>query len=1223
MALNLDGAAQTSLTVFGGLVTESAAVDLPEGVSPDCRDVEFVPGSVFSRRALQRLFAQSIAGNVTLTYGKSYTMPNGDVRNLYLDSSGNLWWNDVTNSGNLQLLCTVNPGTYAKSITAFGREYIAIIDLLHGADVPLQWDGTFLDRVTQDGPAAPPVVANFALPSVSMSATGTAPTLTITEVFPDQEVNGYFTTLNIYTTTSGRSVPIGDLVTIGSGTFEGTYQVISNPGPAGGITVSAYFPSGTAPASGGTLTIGNTGVTMSRQGNIVTVQTAAAHNLLVGYQALISGETASSVIPPLAIGGGISQIVIDNENLPGIAVITTPSPHGLIPQNQVIIDGVTAVQVGGGISAISWNGGVVNVTTTSPHGLSVGALVTLAGTANYNGSVPVASVPSATTFTFILTPLNAPGSESSGTISLNWPIAETGQPIYYEVLSAPSPTTFQVQIEYSDGIWTSGSIGFPWQGTFFVMATPNATTFTYQQYGPNGTSSTVGQVTPYGQVAPGLKQCQVSFLTRQGYLTKPSPPVQINCNGGQYLSITNLPIGPPNVVARVIEFTGAGGSYFFYIPAPPQINAQVVATATQINDNVTTAVVLDFSDNTLFSALGISIPGNTPVNQIVIDGALGFGYYADRLVTWGQRNRVQNLLNMGFEGGAYPSAATQPLGWNISGTVALAPGHVTGLGCGITALSGVLTQSLYEDAYGAPIAQPNTQYLFRAWVKTPAGLNPPKIIVTMTSASTGFISTAVLPGTVIGQFLEVPFSAETPTVIPADLVINIAGNTEPGQIVTVDEMSLIYAQTPYTDTIMNMSYVDNPEAFDGLTGVIGASQDTHKIMELGAIRETLYFLTQDPGGRLHQTSDNGVTEPSGWTVAQVAAECGLLSALGLTKSQADDSSAAGGEEWFAWASSSGARIFGGDQPWKISQEIQPDWDSISNATASVGTYSALPAYLTCWALNDPDGRCLYFGLPIRVVGSEITNPNRVYAMSYRELETAYQIGTSGPIHTSFTGKLIATDHTRKWTPWNMTINLGALMSLSPNPNDGGLYTPSLQMVFMGGNGAPPGTLAGFGQAYTLNAAKFTDDDYGQIFPSYTTYFFVSHDQELQLSYQLPNGQRVPLGAGRKLLQYLTAFIGAPAAQTSTSSLVNLAFLCNSLTNQWPLTVQRTLSPNPTIDLECGGGSAIGNRIAVKISSAPANPGTGPKQSYDNGFNLQHLSLWMKAAMHLPIRGAAQ
>jgi hypothetical protein len=401
-------------------------------------------------------------------------------------------------------------------------------------------------------------------------------------------------------------------------------------------------------------------------------------------------------------------------------------------------------------------------------------------------------------------------------------------------------------------------------------------------------------------------------------------------------------------------------------------------------------------------------------------------------------------------------------------------------------------------------------------------------------------------------------------------------------------MSIVYEQNPWTDGILFGSYVNNPEGFDGVTGKFGSTQDAHKVMDMTILRQTMYFLTQEPSGRLHETNDNGVTEPAGWSVLQVAANCGLLSAFALTKSQADDDSASGGEEFFGWASSSGARIYGGDNPWKLSQEIQPDW--VGAAAAGASKWSTAPginpAYNSmAWALNDPVGRCMYFGLPL--AGNPQGAANRIYVLDYRELETASDIGTGRPIHNSLSGKLVVTDHTRKWTPWNMTMNGAALMYRTAG---------ATQPVFFAGNGTVIGALLGTGQVYTLDPAKLTDDDFGQIYPYYTTYLFLGHDAEVALQ----------LGGGRKLLAYMAWFMSGVGAITVTP-------VCDTLGNLWPLTGVRTLSLTPKFDLEWGAGNAQAQRMALKFASAPI---TGT----DNGFSLQKVIAWFKPA-RLGIRGA--
>src|ERR1700744_1712780 len=89
------GDAEVPIQVFGGLVTLESADSLPAGVSPDCSDVSFTPGSVTSRPGLQKQFATPL-GTVAITYGKTYIDPTGIKRNLYLDLAGNLWMENVT-----------------------------------------------------------------------------------------------------------------------------------------------------------------------------------------------------------------------------------------------------------------------------------------------------------------------------------------------------------------------------------------------------------------------------------------------------------------------------------------------------------------------------------------------------------------------------------------------------------------------------------------------------------------------------------------------------------------------------------------------------------------------------------------------------------------------------------------------------------------------------------------------------------------------------------------------------------------------------------------------------------------------------------------------------------------------------------------------------------------------------------------------------------------------
>ena len=881
----------------------------------------------------------------------------------------------------------------------------------------------------------------------------------------------------------------------------------------------------------------------------------------------------------------IASIVINNESFPGQALITTTGPHGLIPGIDVSIVGVEPGVVAD-VSGAQWSSGITTLTTQTSHNLSPGSVIQVAGvttatgatTFSFNGTFTVQTVPSPNQVSYVQIPITATDPDlimattNTGNVTISWPIPDdTPTPTYFEVQSCPTDTTFYVQVDYSDGTWTSGTVGFIWEGIFYVTQVLSDISFVYQQYGPNGGTTAVGTVTPFGQCAPGLHLCQVLFLDRQGGITAPSPFTTFIANGGQYVAVSNIPIGPPNIVARILAFTGAQPNVpgilppFFYLAVPAQLEGQVVSTGTQINDNTTTSALLDFSDNSLFgtaSELGaISVTGNNLVNQIVLDGALGFGYWQSRLTTFGQRAAVQEFLNLGFEGGFLASNPTQPLGW-IGGAAAssqLVTG-LTGLGQALQwTANGNIYQSAYLDAYGDPIVDGNITYALRALING-TGLDVgASLVFSLFSPSTGFNSTVVIPAQTGTSWVQINFSHPTPEQIPADLRFSISPSGMSTGTFTVDEISIFDSQNPYLDTQAFTSYTNNPAGFDGVSGNGQPTEDTHKIMGFSVVRATPYAITQDPSGRVHEILVNPTSEPSGWEWKEIQANCGSLSAFGITHSQADDETASSGDDWAAWPTESGAGIFDGSQVHKVSQEIQPNWNpgDLNYPWIAAGSAINMAAATTISALCDPVDRVLYFFLP---VGSA-TAPNFVYPMSFRELNSAYAIANSPPIHVSLGGKLVVTDNTRKWTIWNRTMNGAARMYRN---NTGQLTT-----VFWGGNGMPPGVGTGTGNVYTLNPLKLTDDDFGQIFPYYITFFGPDADK----------AQALQLTSVRKLLAYVTPFI-------SGVGNVTYSVYCDALTNMWPLTVTRSLTANPKFAQEFAGCQAQGVKDGAEDPEFP-------------------------------------
>ena len=194
------------------------------------------------------------------------------------------------------------------------------------------------------------------------------------------------------------------------------------------------------------------GTSLTRQNNLVTAVTAAAHNLQVGYQALLQNNGS------LAVGGGIASIVIDfNETNPGLALVTaqcrayseaTKRCHDhwhLTPQDD---PGTT------GSWSATYNG--VNVTLTysgGAHGLwSPGAVIQVMDVAVdvFQTTATVALVPAPNQVSYFQAPLtdtaSLPLTNTAVSVAITWPIPDdTPTPTYFEVQTCPTATSFTVR----------------------------------------------------------------------------------------------------------------------------------------------------------------------------------------------------------------------------------------------------------------------------------------------------------------------------------------------------------------------------------------------------------------------------------------------------------------------------------------------------------------------------------------------------------------------------------------------------------------------------------------------------------------------------------------------------------------------------------------------------------------------------------------------------------
>lgn len=1071
--------AESSLDLFGGLVTEIAPPDCPEGISPACQDVEFTPGSVTSRRALRRLYPAR--PNTTVTYCKTYLQPNGEPLNLILYSDGVLFKEDPVNApGVLVQIATVTPGTRCKSVTVRGREFMAFSDGRKGTDVPRQFDGGNFDRLSQDGPGAPPACADFSTAGTITSIAAVSATISAISAVTDP--GGATATLTV-TTSAAHGIQAGqsvEIVGVTAPIYNGSYVVTGVPTTTT-FNCTFVFQPITANAYG-------------RVTNVAELAFAQPHNLRVGDTILVGSNPDSTF-------DGIQTIA------------SVPSSVQLTYAN-------TGSNTSGGGGAVA---------TPQSIGSSSGGQVVSGAT------ITMATAPANV---FAGDPVQITSSEGSGS-TFPYDSNVGGNPATW-LVTAVSGTTITISVAGIAGL-----------------------------NGSNG-STTGGTATFGGLSSAGQYQCVQFFITRGGYVTAPSPPVSFTSLGNQKIQVTDLAIGPPNAIARGLAFTASGGNNFFYLPVAVSLPSTlpggqaVVIGSTVIPDNTTTSAIINFSDNALLGATGIDIPGNNLFAQRTLGPCVGLFGYASRLMAWGDPNSLQNLLNMGFDGGYISSNV--PTGWTVetSGGALVTSDVEFGFGWQITGDGtandiGRISQSAYQDRLHIPILLPKTNYTMNIWLA--ASGQTGSVVAELYSADAGLLASATVAlsgATSAGKFFTADFSAATPAVIPADTLLRFyAVNQASGQTVTVDETEVVPTLVPQNPLAV-ASYVNNEEAFDNVTGMIGPTDDPAPLLCCSDIRGTLSFHTL---GGLHNTNDIAGSEPSAWTVNQVSMSVGALSPWAVDTGQFGNGSS--GEQFDFIASRNGLYVYWGAEPQKVSQEIQSMWNSVN-----------WDARETVWILNDPVARRVYCGLPIN--GAQA--PNTTLCMDYRELNSAQQIADSPPVHISFTGKMIASDLTRKWSQMAITANCGALLALSLN----------LSVVSLGGgNGLPPGA-SGFGNCYQFGAYFSTDDDYGQINPFYWTYGFVSREQEQQLE----------VGGFLKLFPYLTLYVAGVGT-------VGVTPATDAIANAWPPSPAWPLALTPTGDTQIGL-NVSGERCFFKIASQPLTGQT------DNGFLLQKMVVGIRS-----------
>lgn len=910
-------------------------------------------------------------------YVKTLQFTDGETLTLALDDSGTFWQENLDEPNVLTPFFTaIEPDTFAKSVTEDDREFIALSDLAIGTDMPRQYNGQWVDRISQVGPAS--------APSVTFSTT-TYPIVSITQAAATDFSGNNYTLLwssNAGTTQSGNTITIqaadgllADVIAAGVGATvvlagvpdqngqspNGTYIVVA----CGTVPTARYGPA--SPYFSVTAAVSNKADVLINSGS---------------YQLTLATLTTSTTVPNLQVNSQMTIAGAEVSSYDGTwTVLDTPNASQM---------SITDTSLSGNVAQYAFD----LITGTAPI---VGQQVTVTGTSNGNGIFNVVNA--------VITAVSTVGSPVTG-------------------------GTFSVAIVSPD------ITGAAEEGNAIV----NGTIFQFDPGQIFGNATTEGTVVVAGGLGAGTRGCVVMFLTRNGLLTAPGVQTVFTLNSdANSITVSNLPIGPPNVIARVVAFTGAGGAtqtggggFYFWIPSPVTVldNGQtVVYSATIVNDNVTTQQTFTFTDAVLLAAESITDQGNNNFAQIELGSCLGVIAYSSRLFAWGEQNKVNNLLNYSFDGGIGQaigsSVVTYPLGWTVDptngagGSVATSPlfgdaYQISNSSGSTQSPYGMITQGAYHDVIGgAPIIFSATTYSVRVTASTPTGTTSGSLVVDLYSPSTtqqwgNFTiplssmseDMAIFTGTLLTTAFQ---------TVPSDLLIRLyATNLPNGATILVDRIEPFPTDQPVLSTQLRASYFDNFEAFDQITGNLGVGDENQQpVTNAFTLFDNLYVVKTKS---LYTTTDNGVTEPNGWTVKEVSNKIGTPSIYGVDL----------GEGWALVAGQAGLYLFEGGEPVKINPELDGDpglWQSIN------WTYGN-----TIWVRNDTERRKIYIGVPIATpnqwmpkfpANANPTQPNVVLCCVYKELMTSGALAGEGPIRLTYTGDLKTYALGRKWSAWSI------------------------------------------------------------------------------------------------------------------------------------------------------------------------------------------------------------
>lgn len=756
-------------------------------------------------------------------YVKTYQREDGYAQTLTLDTFGEVWKEDLQLSpGSLSpLFSGIATGAYGKSTSFNDREFMCFSDLTQGIDQPRQYTPQgWIDRVTQVGPGAPPTF------QASSTVSGTV------------SISSYATASGVTTLQGANNLQSGDIVSfagmVSATSLNGkTYTVLGQSLSNTEFSIAAGLADSVSTADSGVATqvfsYPLTSITQPPQKSDIHKpgffqqllwssgpgSETPGTTITVYYQNEADSPTPDTDLVNAFNTGDPVYVFVTNTPfgagtwlVTGVGSGTPPGADGprfyftySVPTSAFQYSGSD----GDGASG-TYNRTLATIVVSTPvPGLGVGDTISLQGVTpnGWNQSweiqqaldsgslvITTSSLSSgAATYGFTVSTGVAPTAGQlvtiTGTLNANGEL--NGQGL---LIASVSGSTFVVD-------------GFP-TGTFAQQgesgqATTAGTTYTIEPglttvgttaspiYG-NATNGFLSLGSGPQKIGSGTRQGVVIFQTRNGALTAPSAPVTFTTpDDTENITITNIPIGPPTTVARIIAFTEAGangvpGAFFYYIPNPV-VNVvegvTVTSDSTVIQDNSTTSATFTFTDATLLAATEIDVQGADLFNQIELGNPAWNVSYRSRMFYGLCQSKIQNFTNLTFDGGfiRVTGGNPGPLGWGLNQESSPLAGMPVSIGQ-FQIVGNVVT---FEAANSFPIGVPfyitgmqKGTYLNGVALMTITGTNANQIVANFVHANvSATVDSGVATQLNIGGELQV-----SPIFGNSYLISNSSGSTQ-------------------------------------------------------------------------------------------------------------------------------------------------------------------------------------------------------------------------------------------------------------------------------------------------------------------------------------------------------------------------------------------------------------------------------------------------------------